>query len=550
LSVKKQGFVHGAVILMGANILVKIIGACFKIPLQHIVGLGPMSYFSSAYNFYAMFFMISTAGLPVAVSRMIAAAKAKQDDREVNQIFKLSFWLFFALGIAGTVILISSSKVIASVSEMPELYKCIIIIAPTIFFVCIISAFRGYFQGLQNMTPTAISQVIEAAGKLIIGLSLGYWASKQGYSSSVVASYIIIGLTLSVVLSAVFLFFAKAVATKDKQKNLAYQAPAKSNKQILKTLVIIAIPITIASSITSLSSVIDTLVVVPRLKDIGVGLGMTGEVAEKLYGAYTSMVVTIFNLPPTLIYPFSISIIPMISEAITLNHTTVVKNVVTSTFRLVSILSIPMAIGVAVLSRPILLLLYNNEFIYTDINGKDVYAVDVAAPMLSIIAISILFVTFISVTGACLQAHGYERKSIISTSAGIVAKLISAYILIGNPKIGIYGTPISTTICYLVMLSINFFYIVKYTGIIPNIKEILVKPFIAGIGCGGAAYIAYALFSPIISFKIATVFAIICAAIVYVLLIFLIKGIKEEDVLLLPKGEKILSLLKKCKLMK
>ena len=148
----------GALILMISNIAVKLIGAFLRIPLTNIIGVEGMAYYNAAYSIYVTFYTISTAGIPVAVSRMIATANSQNNHKEIKKIFKVAFWLFFVIGVVGTTVMMLFAKQFAASSKMPDSFYAMLAIAPTIFFICLSSAYRGYFQGLQNMTPTAVSQ--------------------------------------------------------------------------------------------------------------------------------------------------------------------------------------------------------------------------------------------------------------------------------------------------------------------------------------------------------------------------------------------------------
>ena len=289
MSQKKQGFVYGAMILMLSNIIVKVVGAIFKIPLANVIGDNAMGYFSSAYSIYSMCFLISTAGLPVAISRMIAAARARKNFRESDQIYRVSLLIFMVIGFFGTALLFFGADAFAAGAKSPQLAICIRTISPIMFFICLVSCFRGYFQGYQNMIPTAVSQVVEVLGNLFLGLTAGIFASKNGYSAPVVASFALGGITLGVVLSAFYMAFAKHVSKRDREAGLDLVPRGKG--EIARELIAIAIPITISSSIMSLTSVIDSMLAVGRMNDACVGnvyfaAEKGSDVAMSIYGAY------------------------------------------------------------------------------------------------------------------------------------------------------------------------------------------------------------------------------------------------------------------------
>ncbi len=538
----KQTFVRGAFILIFANIAVKVIGALFKIPLTNIIGVQAMSDFNQAYSYYALFFMISTAGLPVAISRIIAAANARGNRREVEKIYSVAMRLFFLIGIIGSLILAVFSGVIANAVAVPELWQCILAISPTLFFICLTSACRGYFQGMQNMIPTAVSQTIEAAGKLIIGLAAALWAKSHGFSDAQMAAAALTGITVGVVLSFIYCFISK----RSVQRALGEipRMRVRSSKSIMKELIRIAIPITVSSSIMYLTTVIDSSMVISRL----ISIGYDKEIAQKFFGSYTSMAVTLYNLPPNSVNPFAISLIPQISANIARGAVKATKRVMDSTLRICSTIILPCAFGMGALSERLIALLFRNEELTIDAEGKLIGSVPLAGGLLKVLAPSIFLVSIIYVTSAMLQATGNERLSIISAGAGILTKLVSSYILLGVPRLGIYATPISTTLCYLVILISNMRFLVKTTGYRPSIRRIFLKPRIAGAACALAAIGSAWLFDRFLPSKLTTILAVIVAAAAYAAVLFLIKGVNRRDVVLLPKGEKMLALLERFKL--
>ncbi len=542
--IAKQGFVSGAFILMLSNIIVKIIGAAFKIPLVNSIGTESMSYFNSAYNIYILFYSVSTAGLPVAISRMIASSNAKGRKTEVKRIFRVSLLLFTVIGAIGTVCMATFCHQFSSLAKNPNLYLSLLAIAPTLFFICIVSALRGYFQGLQNMIPTAVSQVIEAVGKLALGLLLAKYAISAGMNSYQTAAFAIAGVTIGVIASAGYLALAKMWAKSD-----AYlpdtDTQTQSARSLMKELVWIAIPITVSSTIMSLSGVIDTFVVVPRLQTIGYDL----ETVNKLYGTYTSYAVPLFNMPPNLIYPFSISIIPLLSAYNSRNPGKTAVNTIESTLRIASIISLPCTFGLAVLAKPIIALLYKNEVLYVNEIGETLLAYDLSASLLMVLSASVFFVSIIAVTNSILQSYGFEKYTIISTLAGVAVKLLSSYFLIGMPTLGIYGTPISTCLMYMTIMLLNFYYLVRFTRFKPRLRRTYLKPFIASVFCGAAAGGSYYVLSAFIHAKIATLISIMIAGGVYIAMLLLLRTLTSSDIILLPKGRKLQAMMKKWHLL-
>lgn len=541
---KKQNFLQGALILVFASLIVKVFGAIFKIPLTNIIGVTSMAYFNTAYGFYVVFYMISTAGIPVALSKMISAADARGNKNEVAKIFRVSYILFFVLGLLGSLIMIVFSKAYSGYVKLDGLHFSILAISPTLFFICLTSAYRGYFQGMKNMAPTGISQVIGAIGKLFIGLLVAIISVKLGAPDYMVAAYTILGITAGSIGSTFFLSIYKKKC--DKNEKTDSSLPTPSSKRLLKELVEIAVPITLSATILSLTNTIDTTLMVRRLTDSGVLL----DEATKIMGAYTSMSVPLFNLSPNLIYPFAISVIPTITALFVNKKDDEAKKIISSTFRIASLIAIPCSLGLSVFAKPIISLLYSNkETITLPMRAGTATAISLAAEMLSVLAISIFFVAMVSATNGVLQAYGKEKLTIISTTVGILFKVLLNYILIGNEKINVYGAPISTLVCYFVIMLFNIFFLIKFCNYRPSSYETVLKPLLsAGVSVGLSAIAYNALFAKIDS-KIAILISIFIAFFLYFVIIFLLKGIKKEDVIMLPKGEKIANTLNKLKLL-
>lgn len=540
---KSQTFVFGAIILMISNILVKVIGMFFRVPLTNMIGTTGMAYYNAAYSIYVAFYMISTAGIPVAVSRMIAASNSKGNVAEVKKIFSIAYRLFFVVGLAGTVIMIVFSKKLAVFSKMPDSYLAMIAIAPTLFFICLSSAYRGFFQGLQNMVPSAVSQVIEAIGKIGIGIvAAWYFYVIKGYELHIVAAFVIFGVTLGVVAATLYIYVIKlmynSAAEHMKTPQGCAEMVARPTKSLLYELVITSMPIALASSIMGLTNTVDTMLIARRLTESG----MLQEAATSFYGTYSSMVIPLFNMAPTLIYPFAIGVIPALSAAIANGKKNECAEHMQSAFRMAALIAIPCAIGMGTISHDILSALFNSEIINT---GKGVVdAIDVAAPALSIVSTAIFFLAVISITNSILQAYRFEKYTIISTVSGILAKIVLTYIFTGIPGLGIMGSAIGTAAGYFTIMSFNMYFVITKTHFVPSIRKIFLKPLIAGIACGITAYISTNVVSGFItSYKIRTAISIALAAAVYLVVIILIKGINRADVLMLPKGNKICALM-------
>lgn len=533
-------FVSGVLILSISNVLQKIIGATLKIPLHGLIGSVSMGYHTIAYDIYKLLYMISNQGLPVAISIMISESRARGNFREVNKILKITLQILMAVGLAGTLTMAFGSKIFAKLYEQEGAYLAIIALSPALFFVCISSALRGYFQGYQLMLPTAISQLIEAVGKLAIGITFAIVAVNMGSGNEVNAAAAIMGLSVGAFVGMVFLItyklrFKAQVYDAEYLRPDSDTMPVRGWKAITKQLLMIAVPVTLSASIMSFTSMIDNIIISRQLQAIG----YTADLAAAMMGDYSAQAVTMWNVPPALIYPISYSIIPLIASAMKLGQTERVKTIMNSAIKVAALIALPSSIGLSVLAEPILKLVFTDQA-----------AAERVAPLLSILALSVFFVAMIAVTNAILQVYGYERKPIISMIAGSVVKIVVSYLLIGTPSIGMYGAPTSTFACYLVIMLVNFYFVARYVGIIPDLRVILVKPLISAIVCGATALGSYKLLAMAVHPKISTLLAIAFAALVYGVFIFITGAVTREDILLLPRGQKLCSIFEKLHLIK
>ncbi len=570
---------EGAAVLVIAHLLVKVIGACFKIPLANILQETGMAYFSRAYNLYAALFVMATAGLPVAVSKMVSESLAKKNYAESKKILRAAVALLSIIGVIGTCVLLFGARAFADKAfNSPGSYLSIVAISPAIFFISVLSAFRGYFQGHSNMIPTAYSEVLEAVSKLVIGLLGAYLfvASSYEVAAAGAISGVTIGGLLALLLLVLFYY-------KNKNTNpLTDATKASSSKKIFVRLLTIAVPITIGAAVMSLTNVIDTFMISQRLSTITVdenmfktlteffgvsadkvriGEGISSSAADVMYGSYSGYAMSLFNLPPSIVTSISMSIVPAISAALATNDGKQAKLLTESSVRITTMFALPCAIGLSVLSAPILVCLYNNTR---------------AEYTLSLLSLAIIFVCIVSVTTAILQASGHVFIPVRNMLIGGAFKVVSNFTLIAIPELNIGGAPISTFFCYFIIAALNIASIIKIIKPNFNIKDFIIKPLISAVIMGVVVFFAYNLAAhllgcPAISLKvnflssaapvtpvesivrIKTILAlgisIFVGVIAYFATMCATKSFFTDDILMLPKGARIASFMKKIKLL-
>lgn len=587
-SAKKQNVLNGAMILIIATALVKVIGAVYKIPLTGIIGSLGRGYFASAYNIYTPIYAISMAGLPVAVSTIVSRNAALGKYRDVKQVMKITFPLFLALGLVGSgVLLVAAKPYVTSVGSPLAIYS-VIAIAPSTLFCCIMSTYRGYYEGLNNMYPTAISQVIESLGKLIFGLAFSYgvvdYAEKQIAATGSVfgqtittesdkaivyamaAAAAILGVTLGTVLGAIYTILRHKFKKDGISKEMLINSPlAAPRRDIVKELVSIAGPAALSSLVLNVTNFIDTWMIQNRLKSVvatsydaiysayGDSIDAAGVAKDTvhtfLYGAYDTTL-DFRNLIPTIMMTLGVSAIPVISAAMAKKDMKNVNATVNTVFRTTMLIALPAGAGFFALSEPILSLLYNGT--------ENQSGIAVAAPVLALYGLMMPILTLSSPLTNILQAIGRADVPAKSLALGCVFKIGLNYILIGIPSINIKGAVFGTAFFYLLCIFYNYIVLKKETGVKIELKTVIVKPLISAVLCGASAWGVYRLLNSVLTFgdmsgrlngqSLACLISIGVAVVVYAISVLLMKTLVKDDILMLPKGEKITEILEKYKL--
>ena len=515
------GFMSGVLVLSISTFVVKVLGLAYKIPMINILGAEGMGYFNSAYEIFALLCVIVTAGLPVALSMMVSARFARRDLYSAKRVYKVALLMFLLFGAFGTVLISVFSRSIAGYVENELAFASIIAISPALLFVCASSAVRGYYQGLGKMMPTAISQLIEVVCKLILGIAFAYYALNKGYGIPVASAYAIVGLVIGTLLSALYLFAYKAIDSR-RQKVVC----DVEEKGISRRLLSIAFPITVGSAVLSLSKIVDMTLIMKRLSDIG----YSSAGANEIYGSYTTLAVPVFSLVPSLVTPIALSLVPELCHAVESKDRAAEMSVVSMSMRLTSLFALPASIGIAVYSKQILAFLFPAQSV----------AVDIAAPLLRVLAVSILFSCMITTTNAILQAYSRVQKPIISVSIGTLVKAVSAYILMGIPSVGVLGAPISTLLCDVTVTAINLYYVNKYSRGLDGVKRLYLMPLLAS---SAMITVSFAVFLLGVYFgmaeSISLILALFSAVASYFFFSFVFGAIDKDEILAMPFGKKL-----------
>lgn len=525
---KKQSFLHGTALLAMATAIVKVIGALYKIPLNNIIGEQGFGYYSTAYEIYTLLLMISTAGLPVAMSRMVAGASSLGHYRKVRKIYTTARAIFLTLGLGGAVLMTVFCRQLAEFQQQPDAWAAIGALGPCCFLICLMSTYRGFFQGQGNMIPTSVSQVLEAIAKLVVGIAGALLVKFYTQNVSLAAGAAIMGVTVSCLVSSFYLNHAFRKAYKEMPQTAE---ETDSGKDIAKGLLTIAIPITIGSAGLQLLTVLETKIYMTQLLTF-----LTQDTADIHKGIY-SMALTIFNMPCAFITPITVSIIPAITSQLATGDAVAAKSTEESSARIAALISMPCAFGLALLAQPVTQLL----------GGYSGEKLALATQLMSVLGVCIVFNTMVLLTTAIMQAHGHEKLPVVNMFVGGFLKLAAVFLLTSNPAIGILGAPIGSLACYLCIMVLNLFAMGRVLkeppAIVRHTLRALASAAIMGVFAWGSWQGLILLLGERLHPVIACAIPIAIGAVIYVFCAIKFRAITREDCLLLPKGEKIANLL-------
>ena len=546
-SERSKSYLHGAVILATAVAVVRILGALFRVPLANIIGDDGMSTFQVASNIYAVLLSLSTAGLPVALSKMIAASATLERPQQVKRVFSVGRNAFLFLGIISFLVMALFYQELATFFRSPTAAYAILALSPAMLFVCLLSAYRGYCQGFSIMMPTSVSQVIEATARFLIGLGLAWILASRGFSEGVTVAGATAGVTVGAAVACIYLFFTRRKVEREITWSGSLDTP-DSNRRISRNLLNIAVPLTLGASIFSIINLADTRVIMGQLQTVAQASGLSPEaayaMARSLNGTY-SMTMPIFNLPSSFVIPITVALIPAISAFLARGDGEAARKTAASGIRVTCLLALPAAVGITVLAEPIMHTLYYGRFAAQ------------GPGLMAYMGVAAFFLCFFQATNCVLQAYGFQRYTVYTLTIGGIIKVALTWILLTDPRISIYGAAISTVACYVAICVINMVLVKRRIPNSPSFIQILAKPILCAAAMGATAWASFGILRELtltllgeaglssrFLWAIPLAGAIGIAGVVYLILIIALRAITLEDMQMLPKGEKLAKILK------
>ncbi len=525
---RQRSLVGGISVLGIAGIICKVVGVLFRIPLANIIGGEGLGLFQQVMPSYNLLLAITSAGIPVAISRMVSHYVTIGEPGNARRVFKTALKLLTVLGIVTTIILLLFSRLIARWVATPEGYLSYMCIAPSLFFVCVMSAYRGYMQGMRRMMPTAVSQLIEQVGKVAVALplaSIGFARGGEANGWLLGSAGALLGTSLAECAAMLYMIiqgrFFKAPPALPDEKAIA-------GRELAKRIVRISIPITLGACIVPLASTIDSAM----LKRLMMGTGISAKLAGTHYAVYSGIVITMINVPTSLAMAMSTNLVPSIAAGMARKDRASVARDAGIGLRVAAVVGFPCSIGMSMLAKPIVYLCYGSSgrFTFNDLV--------LAGSLLEFSACTIILFTMVQATSGILQGAGKQKIPMLTLVAGVVCKIILNAILVSNRNISIHGAPIASLVCYTVSMVPNLYYACKYTGCRFSVMDVIIRPLAASAVMGGAVWVVYHAicskeqFLPFMSFSrraLLVVASIAVGAVVYLIAAFLFKAIHTED---------------------
>jgi stage V sporulation protein B len=511
----KRTFVYGATILLGANLLNRILGFAYQYFIMIHIGSEAYGLFNMVFPIYMLALVFTTAGIPLAIAKMVSEEVSVGRTFHAKAILRLSLWLLSISGALVSIILYFITPYFAHrIFPDPRVVNIFLICTPAIFIVSVSSVFRGYFQGLQNMVPTAISQICEQFVRIIVGytaavkfLSIGVEWAAAGLALGMLAGELV-GL-----LAITFQYLRARHKLGDESQKSSY-----STRFILKKLWNLASPVTIGRLLSTGLSALDAMLIPQRLQAAGFG----AREATTLFGQLGGTAFTLLTFPSVFTFALATSLVPAISEAAAQNQYNIVRARGTEAIRLTILIGLPCLIILFYFSRPLTAFFKSSEI----------------APILRILALGGIFTYIQQTTTGILQGLGKVHLPVLHSIIAAIIRIPLLIYLTGLPQWGLRGTAWAFTLGYFTMAVLNLAAISRYTGMALDLQKFVLQPASGAIGM----LLIFHFLDPFIAGQVARFTGEFCLGfVIYITILFINGGITYADLNRLPWLGKFLS---------
>lgn len=524
---KKVSFVQGAAILGIAGLIVKVIGAAFRIPLANTIGLIGTSYYDTAYPYYSWLLVISSSGLPTAISKMVSERVTLGDYRGAHRVFTTAMQILCCIGLLTSILMFFGSDYIARLHMLPEAAYCFKALAPALFFVALMCAYRGYMQGMQQMVPTAISQVVEQVGKLAVGLTLAFMLLDAGPEYAAMGA--LIGVTVSELLALIYVMLSYRRRWPKIRARLE-RSVRREAEPVAARLMAIALPITIGASISPLASVVDSALIIRIL----LKLGYAKETAQTAFSLMRTNVATLTNMPGVLTMALAMSLVPAISAFSAKRDHAGIQDTARLGLKLALIIGLPCAVGLFVLASPILSMLYPNLT-----EGELTLAVD----LMHTSSIGVIFLSLVQSMTGVIQGMGKPNVPVFNLFIGFVLKVASLLALMNIPQVNIQGAAVSTVVCYAFAGIADTIYVIRRSKLRLGLVDVLLKPVLSSGVMGFVVFMIYSFMQEMEHQVLPTLAAVAVGVFAYGVMAIYFRFFSREELAYIPGGQRIRKLM-------
>ncbi|MDR1914051.1 MAG: polysaccharide biosynthesis protein [Clostridiales bacterium] len=522
-------FVKQAAILAGAMMFSRFLGFLYRLPLTQLIGDEGNAYYAAGYQIYNFFLILSSAGLPAAISKMVSERIALGQHKNAHAVFRSALALSAGMGIICALVMLFGARGISNLTGQPPSYYSLLTLSPTVLIVGIMAVFRGYFQGMGTTVPTAFSQVIEQIFNVVFSVFLAWMFYKSGPEFGAAGGTAGTGIGALAGLMVVLIYYCLRSVRIKKTIRKSREKLTESPGALLHILIKTTVPIIIGTAIFSISGIIDTLMI---SKCLEMSQAFDGVEIARLFGQYSGKFIVLITLPVTISSALATASIPSVASSAILKDRAAVHSKVNIGLRVSMMICIPAAIGVSVLGTPIISLLFPGQ------SG--------GGELLRWGGISVIFLSLAQITTGMLQGTGHVKTPVLGAVCGALIKVPLNFLLISNPKINILGAVFSTIACYVVASFIDLFFLVRSTRVNLDYISVFVKPLLSASLMGAVCYVSYyGIFKLSNNNPVSVFVSVILGLIIYLILLLLINGIKEEDLRSIPFGSKLSKLVKR-----
>ena len=534
-------------ILAMASMIVRVIGLLYRAPLTAIIGDEGNGYYGTAYNIYTIILMVSSYSMPSAISKLMAQKLAVGEYRNANRVFRCALTYGVLVGLVGSGLLFFGARFL-----VPNVAVCVLqVFAPTVFLFGILGSMRGYFQARGSMVPTSVSQILEQLANAVVSIAAAFLLMQTAVGADPTrraqlgAMGSALGTGAGVLIALLFMVFCFRRSKEGRKAEILSDATGKEEKYriFLRDTVLVITPFMLSGVIMNLTTSLNQTIYMRMLIDLK---GAEETATTTLYGIFSNKAVVISNIPISIATAVSSAIIPGISAAYARRDETGARRQVGNAIRITSIIAIPSAVGLAVLARPITMLMF-----------PQMESLELASSLLSLLAVTVIFYSISTITNAALQSIGRMNLPLVSAGIALVVQTVVLVLLLRFTDLDVRALVLVSILYSVMIFAVNQYYLRRFLGIRQDVRRDYLQPLVCAALMGAAAKAVYYLVSmaaePMRNLPkgfyfrnlAATAAALLAAVLVYGYAMVRSGTIRRKDLLSMPKGQLLVRLMEK-----